>query len=312
MGRRLRKTLKLKFSRGNVVARLEQADSIAFVRDLKRESVDLLVTSPPYFIGKEYDWSTHVNDFEKIILQLLPHLGRVLKPGGSICWQVGNHVCQDGIMPLDYLVASAMRRSGEFRLRNRIIWTFSHGNHARRRFSGRHETVLWYTKGNDYFFDLDSVRVPQKYPGKRHYKGPNKGKFSGNPLGKNPGDFWEVGAVWDIPNVKANHVEKTEHPCQFPVALVRRLIVALCPEGGIVIDPFVGSGTTAVAALLDSRNFLGCDIADKYLAIAESRLNALANGTLKFRKDAPIYTPSGNEMVTIAPEHFKMNHGDRN
>ena len=310
--RRLRKTLKLKFNIGNVVAKLEQADSIAFLQSLKPESVDLFVTSPPYFIGKEYDRSTHINDFEKIILQLLPHLERVLKPGGSICWQVGNHVCQDGIMPLDYLVASVMKQSGEFQLRNRIIWTFSHGNHARRRFSGRHETVLWYTKGSEYFFDLDSVRIPQKYPGKRHYKGPNKGEFSGNPLGKNPGDFWEIGAVWDIPNVKANHVEKTEHPCQFPIALVKRLVLALCPEGGVVLDPFVGSGTTAVAALLDGRNFLGCDIADKYLAITESRLNALANGTLKFREDAPILTLSGNQMVTIAPDHFRKNSGDQN
>ena len=301
---------KLIFNIGGVVARLEQADSSAFVQSIECESVDLLVTSPPYFIGKEYDHSTLVADFKKIVFQLLPDLERVLKPGGSICWQVGNHVCKDGIMPLDYIVASAMRQSEEFQLRNRIIWTFSHGNHARRRFSGRHETILWYTKGNDYFFDLDAVRVPQKYPGKRHYKGPNKGKFSGNPLGKNPGDYWELGAVWDIPNVKANHVEKTEHPCQFPIALVRRLVLALCPKGGIVLDPFVGSGTTAVAALLDGRNFLGCDISDKYLEIAKSRLNSLTNGTLKFREDVPTHVPSGKEMVAIAPDHFKIHLGD--
>ena len=302
----------LKFNVGGVVAKLEQADSAAFVQNLEPESVDVLVTSPPYFIGKEYDQSTHVTGFNQIILQLLPELERVLKPGGSICWQVGNHVCQDGIIPLDYLAANAMKQSDKFQLRNRIIWTFSHGNHARRRFSGRHETILWYTKGDDYFFDLDAVRVPQKYPGKRHYKGPNKGKFSGNPLGKNPGDYWELGAVWDIPNVKANHVEKTEHPCQFPIALVRRLVLALCPKGGVVLDPFAGSGTTAVAALLDGRNFIGCDIADKYLAIAESRLNALANGTLKYRKDTPIYVPSGNELVAMVPDHFKIHAGDQN
>ena len=84
----------------------------------------------------------------------------------------------------------------------RVIWTFEHGAHARKRLSGRHETVLWYTKGDNYEFNLDQIRIPQKYPGKRHYKGPNRGELSGNPLGKNPGD------VWSIPNVKANHVEK--------------------------------------------------------------------------------------------------------
>ena len=303
---------KLLFNISGVVAGLEQADSLAFLQSIECESVDLLVTSPPYFIGKEYDHSTLVADFKETILRLLPDLERVLKPGGSICWQVGNHVSKDGIMPLDYIVASAMRQSEKFQLRNRIIWTFSHGNHARRRFSGRHETILWYTKGNDYFFDLDAVRVPQKYPGKRHYKGPNKGEFSGNPLGKNPGDYWELGAVWDIPNVKANHVEKTGHPCQFPIALVRRLVLALCPKGGIVLDPFVGSGTTAVAALLDGRNFLGCDIADKYLEIAKSRLNSLTNGTLKFRGDIPVHVPSGKEMVAVAPDHFKIHLGDTN
>lgn len=303
---------KLTFNIGGSIARLEQTDSLAFIQNIECESVDLLVTSPPYFIGKEYDQSTHVADFKEIILRLLPDLKRVLKPSGSICWQVGNHVCKDGIVPLDYIVASVMGQSEEFQLRNRIIWTFSHGNHARRRFSGRYETILWYTKGNDYFFDLDAVRVPQKYPGKRHYKGPNKGEFSGNPLGKNPGDYWEFGAVWNIPNVKANHVEKTEHPCQFPIELVRRLVLALCPEGGTVLDLFAGSGTTAVAALLDGRNFLGCDIADKYLAIAKSRLDELARGTLKFRENVPIHVPSGKEMVAMVPDHFKIHSGDTN
>ena len=299
------------FKVGGAVAKLEQVDSAKFIHRLEPDSVDMLVTSPPYFIGKEYDKSTQVADFNEIILKLVPNLEKVIKPGGSVCWQVGNHVCEDGIVPLDYLTAIAMKESSQFQLRNRIIWTFSHGNHARRRFSGRHETILWYTKGDNYFFDLDAVRVPQKYPGKRHYRGPNKGKFSGNPLGKNPGDYWEFGAVWDIPNVKANHVEKTDHPCQYPIALVRRLILALCPKGGVVLDPFLGSGTTAVAALIDSRNFIGCDISKTYLAIAISRLNALANGTLKFRKDTPIYIPSENEQVAVAPNHFKVHTGDQ-
>ena len=207
---------------GLASAILQQADATDFLKTLPTASVDPFITSPPYFIGKSYDSSNQLLDFEKVLIQLLPDVTRVLKPNSSLCWQVGNHVYKNSFVPLDYTVIKIMESSDTFHLRNRIIWTYSHGIHARRRFSGRHETILWYTKGQDYFFDLDAVRIPQKYPGKRHYKGPRKGDFSGNPLGKNPGDIWEFGAIWDIPNVKANHVEKTDHPCQFPIALVRR------------------------------------------------------------------------------------------
>ena len=297
---------------GEIGAKLIVGDSLTFLKSLDADSVDLLVTSPPYFIGKEYDISKSIEGFEQVICELLPEAERVVKTGGSICWQVGNHVHKNSILPLDHLAANAMKTTSKFRLRNRIIWMFSHGIHAKRRFSGRHETILWYTKGEDYYFDLDSVRIPQKYPGKKHYKGPKRGEFSGNPLGKNPSDFWEIGAVWDIPNVKANHVEKTEHPCQFPTALVRRLIRALCPKGGLVLDPFAGSGTTAIAALIEGRNCTGCDISVKYLAIAKSRLDALSAGTLRYREDEPIFVPTGKESVSKVPSHFKVRPEENN
>ena len=281
------------------------------MKAVKSASIDLIVTSPPYFIGKEYDPSRHIVDFEKTILRLLPEIQRILKPGGSVCWQLGNYVSQNEIIPLDYVAATAMATIDSFFLRNRIIWTYSHGTHERRRFSGRHETILWYTYGDKYYFDLDIVRVPQKYPSKRHYKGPNKGDYSGNPRGKNPGDYWQFGAIWDIPNVKANHVEKTPHPCQYPIALVRRLILALCPLNGTVLDPFVGSGTTAVAALLDRRNFVGCDIVDAYLSIAESRIDALSRDELRFREDLPIQEPPDGCKLLVVPEHFENTTGAR-
>jgi len=121
-------------------------------------------------------------------------------------------------VPLDIQFDPIFRKHG-LSLRNRIIWHFGHGLHNKRRFSGRYEVILWYTKSDNYVFNLDDVRIPSKYPGKRHFKGPKTGQLSGNPKGKNPED------VWDIPNVKSNHVEKTEHPCQFPVGLVERLIL---------------------------------------------------------------------------------------
>jgi adenine-specific DNA-methyltransferase len=289
-----------------VTSKLWEADALAMLKSLKRGSVDLIVTSPPYFIGKEYDTSRSVQDFSAEIRRITKEMVRVLRPGGSLCWQVGNHVKDGALIPLDVIIGGELLKQKDLVLRNRIIWTFNHGAHASVRFSGRHETILWYTKGSVAHFDLNRVRVPQTYPGKRHYKGPKKGEWSGNPLGKNPGDVWDIGDVWGIPNVKANHIEKTEHPCQFPTALVRRLIVALAPRGGIVVDPYAGSATTGVASLLEGRAFIGSDIDRKYLQIGSDRLAKLENGTLGIREDVPVHVPSGRESVATAPPHFAM------
>ncbi len=220
---------------------------------------DLVVTSPPYNIGKEYESKKDLGEYlewqGRIIDQLVPRL----REGGSLCWQVGNFVENGGILPLALVFAPLFSGAG-LKLRNRIVWHFGHGLHNRRRFSGRYEVVLWYTKSDTYTFNLDAVRTPSKYPGKRHFKGPRIGEYSGNPLGKNPGD------VWEIPNVKANHIEKTMHPCQFPVGLVERLVLALTNQGDLVFDPFAGVGSTGVASALHGRRFWGVEVVPEYLA----------------------------------------------
>jgi adenine-specific DNA-methyltransferase len=252
-------------------------------------------------MGKEYDKSSSLDDFIADHKKLAPLLVRALKDGGSLCWQVGHHVQNGVVAPLDALIYQIFSKEEKLFLRNRIVWTFGHGVHASRRFSGRHETILWFTKGHQYKFDLDAVRVPQKYPGKRHYKGPRKGEWSGNPLGKNPSD------VWEIPNVKSRHIEKTEHPCQFPVALVQRLVRALPPVNGLVVDPFMGAGTSAVAAAIEGRRFSGCDSNGFYVEIARARIAKLKKSQLKHRPpDRPIYEPKGNEAVAKRPPHFKL------
>jgi adenine-specific DNA-methyltransferase len=279
--------------------RLEVQDAFEFLAELAPGSVDLIVSSPPYCMGKEYDTSLNIKDFIADHKRLAPLLVRALKDGGSLCWQIGHHVQNGVAVPLDVVAYPIFARQKNLRLRNRIVWTFGHGVHASRRFSGRHETILWFTKGDQYLFNLDSVRVPQKYPGKRHYKGPRKGEWSGNPKGKNPSD------VWDIPNVKANHIEKTGHPCQFPVALVQRLIRALVARGGLIIDPFMGSGTAAVAAVLEGREFAGCDISATYVAIARERIKRAKLGQKLHRPiEEPIFTPNGTEAVATRPPHF--------
>ena len=171
-------------------------------------------------------------------------------------------------------------------MRNRIVWHFGHGLHCSKRLSGRYETINWWTAGDGYTWSLDPIRVPSKYPGKRHFRGPNAGKLSGNPKGKNPGD------VWIFPNVKNNHPEKTVHPCQFPVELVERLVLSMTEAGDSVFDPYMGVGSSIVAALMHGRAAWGCDTAPRYVDIARERVRALRDGTLKTRPmGKPVYDP---------------------
>ena len=255
----------------------------------------MVITSPPYNIGKEYekrlDLDAYLGQQETVIRECV----RLLHPRGSICWQVGNYVDKGTIIPLDTVLYPIFHGLG-LKMRNRIIWRFEHGLHCSRRFSGRYEVIIWFTKTHDYHFDLDPIRVPQKYPGKRHFKGAKAGQFSCNPKGKNPSD------VWEIPNVKHNHIEKTIHPCQFPVELIERFVLGMTQPGDLVIDPFMGVGTTAVAAIRHGRRAAGAEIQDDYYRIALERINLEHEGKLETRpRNRPVYQPSGREKVSINP-----------
>lgn len=269
----------------NVVLKVQ--DNLKFMHGLADGSMNLVVTSPPYNIGKAYERRSSMDDYIATQAATIAEAVRVLADGGSIAWQVGNHIARDSeVVPLD-LVLYPIFKSHGLKLRNRIVWHFGHGLHASKRLSGRHETILWFTKGDDYTFNLDPIRVPAKYPGKRHFKGPKRGELSGNPLGKNPSD------VWDIPNVKANHPEKTIHPAQFPVELVERLVLALTNEGDAVLDPYAGVGSSLIAAAKNGRRAFGCDLSKEYVDVAWKRLHALEEGTLKLRPmDRPVYDPA--------------------
>lgn len=264
------------------IVRLEKAEQFLDLlpKDFK---FDFVITSPPYDIGKPYEkhipFEEYIDWQRLVIKKVVDHL----VDNGSVCWQVGNYIEKGCLYPLDIALAPIFYELG-LQLRNRIVWHFGHGFHSKRRFSGRHETILWFTKGDDYTFNLDAVRIPSKYPSKRHFKGAHKGELSGNPNGKNPED------VWDIPNVVGNHVEKTGHPCQFPVGLVHRLVLALSNPGDLVYDPFAGSASTAVAAIYSNRYFIGTEINIEYIKIARDRIERTINGEEKFRSaDKPVY-----------------------
>ncbi|NLF03018.1 MAG: site-specific DNA-methyltransferase [Anaerolineales bacterium] len=274
-------------------------------------SVSLVITSPPYNLGKEYENRTAIEQYLRNQAKVISQLHRVLRDDGSLCWQVGNFVEDGEVYPLDILYYPIFKELG-LKLRNRIIWRFGHGLHASKRFSGRYETILWFTKSDRYVFNLDPVRVPAKYPGKRHFKGPNKGKPSGNPLGKNPSDVWEVltqdweDAFWDIPNVKSNHPEKTAHPCQFPIELVERCVLALTNEGDWVFDPYMGVGSALIAAVMHGRRAMGSEKEAEYVEVARERLLAYFNGTLRHRPiGKPVFQPTGREKVSQIPREWE-------
>jgi len=261
-------------------------DNLEFMKTLNDESFKLIVTSPPYNIKKAYEKkSKSLDDYLSQQKVVIAECVRLLHPQGSICWQVGNHVQTGEIFPLDIFLYHTFRNHG-LKLRNRIVWHFEHGLHCKKRLSGRYETINWFTKEDEYTFNLDTIRVPSKYPNKKYYKGPKAGQISSNPLGKNPGD------VWIFPNVKNNHVEKTMHPCQFPVELIERLVLSLTNERDLVFDPYMGVGTTPIAAAKNNRFGYGCDVDSNYVQIAWDRYAQLCDGSLRTRPmNKPVYDP---------------------
>lgn len=297
-------------------ATLLEGDSLEQLRALPEGCARLVITSPPYNVGKEYETPVALAHYLDELRPIIAELARVVHPGGSVAWQVGNFVDKGEVFPLDIWFYPLFKEAG-FKLRNRIVWHFDHGLHASHRLSGRYETLLWFTRGEDYTWNLDPIRVPSKYPGKRKYKpGPDHGKPSGNPLGKNPSDIWklmvhewEVG-LWDIPNVKANHPEKTLHPCSFPIELVERCVLSMTNVGDLVLDPFSGAGSALLAALKHDRRALGIDRDPRYLAAARDRIARLAAGTLPYRSlGKPVHVPSATHKVAQVPAEWKRGEG---
>ena len=286
---------------------INRGDCLDVIKHLDDGKFDLIITSPPYNIGKSYETKTSIEKYLQTQEEIINELVRCLSDRGSLCWQVGNYIDKGEVFPLDIYYYQIFKNHG-LKLRNRIVWHFGHGLHASNRFSGRYETILWFTKTDNYIFNLDNVRVPSKYPGKRHFKGPKKGQPSGNPLGKNPSDIWQIleqdwdTGLWDIPNVKSNHPEKTDHPCQFPIELVERCVLALTEEQSWVLDPFAGVGSSIIAAIKNNRNALGIERNETYCEIARKRIASFKEGMLKIRPiNKPIHRPTGNDKVSKFP-----------
>jgi adenine-specific DNA-methyltransferase len=247
---------------------LYHGDAIQLLERLDADLFDLVVTSPPYNIGKEYEDVRPLNDYLEWCGEWMKRVHDVVAPAGSFWLNLG-YVPVPGMgkaVPLPYLL---WERS-PFYLLQEVVWNYGAGVAARRSFSPRNEKLLWYVKDpSRYYFNLDAVRDPNvKYPNQK-----KNGKLKCNPAGKNPTDVWQIPKVTSGANRSSR--ERTPHPAQFPKALIERIVLSSSRPGGLVLDPFIGSGTVAEVAGEADREVVGFDLSEAYLSVAERRVRAL-------------------------------------
>lgn len=272
-------------------------DCMDLLGQIPDKSVQLVVSSPPYNLGKEYESRRELDGYLAEQAEVLKECVRVLREGGSLFWQVGAYADRGELIPLDIRLFPVLEGLG-LTPRNRIVWIRQHGLHARNKFSCRHETVLWFTRGDEYTFNLEPIRVPQKYPNKKAWKGENKGQLTSHPDGKNPGD------IWIFRNVKHNHEEETIHPCQFPEDMIARIVLATTNPGDLVLDPYMGAGTVAVVARDTGRSYLGAEMEPRYHEAALRRLSGAPDAAGRFPNLKTLRDYA--ERTGTAAEHFRF------
>lgn len=238
------------------------------LRRIEGSPISLTVTSPPYNIGKEYESKLEVEEYLSWCALWAKELHRVTKNDGALWLNLGYFPVPDKgkAVPIPYLLWDRI----PFFLLQEIVWNYGAGVAAKKFFSPRNEKFLWYVKDpQSYTFNLDAVRDPNvKYPNQK-----KNGKFKCNPLGKNPTDVWQFPKVTS--GSKRSSKERTPHPAQFPLAVIDRIIKASSEPGDVVLDPFMGSGTVAEAALHNDRLVVGFEIEARYADIAATRIGGL-------------------------------------
>lgn len=283
-------------------------DAAQRLDDLPNDSIDMVLTSPPYFRLRDYQvdgqigLEPHVDHWVDVLTIVMAGLHRVLKPTGTLWLNLGDSYSTRASQgaPRKSLLLGPERLAGRMLesgwvLRNKIIWTKANPmpNSVRDRFTCGHEYLYVFAQSERYYFDLDAVRVPhtsvpkvvrdsvdRRPPAIREsWRGPNSDSTTGltqlqlqgivgHPLGKNPGDVWRI----------ANSSFRGAHHATFPVELASRSILAGCPPGGVVVDPFMGAGTTAVAAEQLGRRWVGIELNPDFAALADERIRAARPG----------------------------------
>ncbi len=244
-------------------------DCLEGLNRLKKSNVkiDATITSPPYNIGKEYEKIMPINSFVDWLVEISNYIFEITKSNGSYLLNVGYlEVPEKGrAVPITYLVWDKIK----FYLNQEIIWNYGAGVAAKHYLSPRNEKILWYIKDKEnYTFNLDEIRDPDvKYPNQK-----KNGKLRCNTLGKNPSDVWQIAKVTSGAN--RSSVERTDHPAQFPVDLITRMVLGFTNPNDIILDPFMGSGTTAEVCLSHNRLSLGFEIREDYCQTITNRLEA--------------------------------------
>ena len=240
-------------------------DCTELLDKIPKESIDTTITSPPYNIGKEYEKVKPVEQYVNWCESWIKQIYDVTKPTGNFLLNVGYleipNVGRN--VPITYLLWDKT----PFYLIQELIWNYGAGVTCKKILSPRNEKILWYVKNkDDYTFNLDPIRDPNvKYPNsKRH------GKSRVNPLGKNPSDVWQIAKVTSGKNRSSK--ERTGHPAQFPNELIEKFVKGFSNPGDIILDPFIGSGTTAEMALMNNRKCVGIEIREDYCEIAVDRI----------------------------------------
>jgi len=240
-------------------------DCIEAMRRIEDNTVNLTVTSPPYNIGKEYESSLAMSEYLHWCTEWMAQIYRVTSKEGSFWLNIGYFEVENkGLaVPIAYLLWD----KSEFYLLQEVIWNYAAGVACKTRFSPRNEKLLWYVKDKtSYTFNLDDVRDPDvKYPNQK-----KNGKLKCNPLGKNPTDVWQIPKVTSGTN--RSSIERTAHPAQYPTEMIERIIKSSSNQGDLIIDPFLGSGSTAIAAIENGRNVIGFEIEERYARIAVDRI----------------------------------------
>lgn len=246
------------------------ADSLRLLPMMPKQCINLTLTSPPYNIGKAYESVMPIEEYVDWCAEWMNGVYDIATADGAFLLNLGYfEVPKKGrAVPISYLLWD----KSPFFMQQEVVWHYQAGVASRKYLSPRNEKFIWYVKDKDHFtFNLDPIRDPDvKYPNQK-----KNGKLRCNPLGKNPGD------VWTIPKVtsgeKRSSKERTDHPAQFPIAVIERFILGMSNPGDIVFDPFLGSGSTCIASLKHGRKVIGFEISEKYCEIAVQRVKDFLN-----------------------------------